>query len=180
MMAAMKLIRWVLTVLVIGAWAASFAQAGARPRGAKQVGNTARHLNEHRPTGAVKGRAAAPQAAPLSRNAIGVATEPARVGPGALAHGTSVPAHAAGPAKNNAIGVHSGAGALPHVPPGAGKIGPGASRAAGVRPATPAFPAHGAGISGTGMTRPGTTPGVLGGPAKLAGGINGTGMRPKR
>ena len=34
--------------------------------------------------------------------------------------------------------------------------------------------------SGTGMTRPGTAPGVVGGPAKLAGGITGTGMKPKR
>jgi len=170
----MQFTRQVLVALVLGAWAASFAQADARPRGSKQVGNSARHLNEHRPVGAAKGRVGVPQAAPFSRNAIGIAIQPARVGPGAAARGISFPANAAGPPKQ------SGAGGLFSVAPGAGKIGPVASPAAGVRPATPAFSAHGAGISGTGMTRPGATPGMLGGPAKLAGGINGTGMRPKR
>jgi hypothetical protein len=179
--AVVKLTRQVLVALVLGAWAASLAQADARPRGSKHVGNTARHLNEHRPVGAAKGRAPASQGAPLSRNAIGVAPQPAGVGPGAAARGTGAGANAAGVVKNDAIGVRGGAGALPAAAPaGTGKIAPGARPAAGVHPATPPFSAYGAGISGTGIARPGVAPSTIGGPAKLATGIAGTGMKPKR
>jgi hypothetical protein len=44
--------------------------------------------------------------------------------------------------------------------------------------AAPAGP--GAGINGTGIARPGVAPGTIGGPAKVATGIAGTGMKPKR
>jgi hypothetical protein len=179
----MKLSRQFFVALVLAAWAASLAQTDARPRGGKHAPNTGPRVGVQQPAGpgaAVTGRGGASHAVRESpgftkRNAIGATSAPAGIispvaGPGA-----------AGSAKSNAIGARPGAfGSLPLAPGGAAKIGPAAGLATGVRPAVPALSAHGGGISGTGMTRPGTTPGMVGGPAKVAGGINGTGMRPKK
>jgi hypothetical protein len=83
--------------------------------------------------------------------------------------------------KSNPIGGRPGAfAAVPPGPAGAAKIGSPAGSTAFVRSAAPALTAHPGGISGTGIARPGTAPGGVGGPAKLAGGITGTGMKAKK
>jgi hypothetical protein len=185
----MKLTRQVLVALVLAVGAASLAQADARPRGGKHAPNTGPRVGVQQPAGAgaaVTGRGGASHAVRESpaftkRNAIGATTAPAGIGPPVAGPGAMPGTGAAGSAKSNAIGARPGAfGSVPLAPAGAAKIGPAAGPATGVRPAAPALSAHGGGISGTGMTRPGTAPGVVGGPAKVAGGINGTGMKPKR
>ena len=169
----------ILAVVVLAASAASLAQADARQRGTKQATNAARHVGQpHRPPSAAYVRANPSTGASVSRNAIGLAAPPA----GVAAKGTS-PGASAVVVNPNIVGARTGVSAsTPSAPAGAAKIGPAASPASGVRAAAPFAPAqaHVGTISGTGMTRPGTTPGMVGGPAKLAGGINGTGMRPKK
>jgi hypothetical protein len=169
----MKLSRQFFVALVLAAGAASLAQADARPRGGKHAPNTGPRVGVQQPAGAgagVTGRGGASHAVRESptftkRNAIGATTAPA---------GIISPMIGPGGARPRTVG------SWPLAPVGAAKIGPAAGPATGVRPAAPALSAHGGGISGTGMTRPGTAPGVVGGPAKVAGGINGTGMRPKK
>ena len=181
----MKLTPQVLVALVLAVGAASLAQADARPRGGKHAPNIGRPVGVQQPAAggaAVKGRGnlfhAGRESPTLTKkNAIGAATPPVGItpvaGPGAFP-GTGT----AGAVKANAIGARPGTiGSLPLAPAGAAKIGPAAGPTTFVRSAAPA---HGGGISGTGMTRPGTTPGVVGGPAKVAGGISGTGMKSKR
>jgi hypothetical protein len=170
----MKLTRQMLAVLVL-AWAAALAQSDARPRGAKPTVNAARG-GQHSASPGNRRPAAGP--AITRKNAVGIATPLAGIGPPSAAPVTSPGANAAG-VKANAIGARPASVSLP-APAGAAKIGLGASPAAGVRPSPPAFSAHGGAISGTGIARPGTASGVIGGPAKLAGGITGTGMKPKR
>jgi hypothetical protein len=180
----MRLTRRVLVALVLGAWAASLAPTDARQRGAKHVANTAR---VHHPAGGFRGPSHAahgsiflPPARGTGKNAIGVATPPVGVGLPAPAAPAIPGANAAG-VKANAIGARVGlVGFAPAGPRGTGKIIPGASPAVGVRPATPALSAYGAGISGTGMRRPGIAPGTIGGPAKIVAGITGTGMNRKK
>jgi hypothetical protein len=185
----MKLTRQVLIALVLAAGAASLVQADARPRGGKHAPNIGRPVGVQQPAGAgaaVKGRGNPSPAGRESptftkKNAIGATSLPAGIGPPVAGPGAFPGTGASGAVKVNAIGARPGTvGSLPRAPAGAAKIGPAASPATGVRPAAPALSVHGGGISGTGMTRPGTAPGVVGGPAKLAGGISGTGMRPKR
>jgi hypothetical protein len=176
----MNLTRYVLVALVLGTGAACLAQADARPRSPKHAVNAPRHVGERHLPGVGKVQGTASRGAPLlRRNAIGAAIQPVGINPRPTVPSTIPGANAA--AKANAIGARAGVTGFASPPPvGAGRIAPAASPPAGVHPAAPAFSAHGAGISGTGMIRPGTTPGVLGGPAKLAGGINGTGMKTKR
>jgi hypothetical protein len=185
----MKLSRQFFVALVLAAGAASLAQADARPRGGKHAPNAGPRVGAHYPAGAgaaVNGRGSPSHAGRESpgftkRNAIGATTAPAGIGPPVAGPGAIPGTGAAGSAKSNAIGARPGVfGSVPLAPAGAAKIGPAAGPATGVRPAAPALSAHGGGISGTGMTRPGTAPGVVGGPAKVAGGISGTGMRPKK
>ena len=185
----MKLTRQIFVALVLAVWVASLAQADARPRGGKHAPNTGTPVGVQHPAGggaAVKGRGNASPAARESptftkKNAIGAATSPAGIAPPMAGPGAFPGTGAAGAVKANAIGARPGTvGSLPFAPAGAAKIGPAASPATGVRPAAPVLSVHGGGISGTGMTRPGTAPGMVGGPAKLAGGISGTGLRPKR
>jgi hypothetical protein len=169
----MKPTRQVLVLLVLAAWATSLAQADARQRGGKHAPNAARQVTQpHRP-------AAAPAFTP--KNAIGATTPPARIGAPVTGAGTVPGTGATGGVKFNATAARPGTvGSLPVAPVGAAKIGPAAGPTTFVRSAAPALASHGGGISGTGMTRPGTAPGMVGGPAKLAGGISGTGMKPKR
>jgi hypothetical protein len=172
----MRLTRRVLVVLVLAAWAGSLAQSDARPRGAKHAATPARPAGQqHAVGGAAKRRDNARPAIGRTpvftpKNAIGVTTAPAGIGPPAPS-----PARAPYAAATNPLGARPGTVALPAGPAGAAK-----TAAPGVHPGTPPPLAHGGGISGTGMTRPGSTPGVIGGPAKIAGGISGTGMKPKR
>jgi hypothetical protein len=160
----------IVVALVLAAWAASLAQADARQRGAKHAPNAARQVTQpHRP---------APAPAFTPRNAIGATTPPARIAAPVTGAGTVPGTGATGGVKFNATAVRPGSvGSLPAAPVGAAKIGPTAGPTTFVRSASPALASHGGGISGTGMTRPGTAPGMLGGPAKLTGGITGTGMR---
>lgn len=183
----MKLTRHILVVLALAACAATFAQADARPRGGKHAANVAGHAGEHQAAGAVKGRASAgrsvsrkPSAAISGRNAIGATTQPAGVGLGAAPPSTgSAPVTSA--VKPNAIGVHAGTTAsTPSVATGAGRIGATTNPANAVRAAPSALPAHAGGINGTGMARPGSSLGPIGGPAKVATGIAGTGMKSKK
>jgi len=184
----MKLSRRIFVALVLAVGAASLAQADARPRGGKHPPNTGRPVGVPQPAGAgaaVKSRGNSFHVGRESptftkKNAIGAATPPVGISPPVAGPGAFPGTGAAGAVKANAIGARPGAfGSVPVAPAVAAKIGPAASPATGVRPA-PALSAHGGGISGTGMTRPGTAPGMVGGPAKLAGGISGTGLKPKR
>jgi hypothetical protein len=160
----------IVVALVLAAWAASLAQADARQRGGKHAPNAARQVTQpHRP---------APAPAFTPRNAIGATTPPARIAAPVTGAGT-VPG-AAGGVKFNATAARPGTGGSLPTPVGAAKIGPAAAPTTFVRSAAPALASHSGGISGTGMTRPGTAPGRVGGPAKLAGGISGTGMKQKR
>jgi hypothetical protein len=175
----MNLTRQLLAVLVFGACAAAFAQADARPRSGKHPANAAGHVGQHHRVGLAKPLRSAVPAAP-TRNAIGAATQSAGVGVGAsppLLRG----APAAGTVKPNAINAHIGMGVVsPSLPGGVGKIGSTTNPVNAVRAAPSAPPAHAGGINGTGMGRPGNTLGTIGGPAKLATGITGTGMKQKR
>jgi hypothetical protein len=182
----MKLTDQIFVVLVLAAWAASLAQSDARQRGGKPAPNAGHHVGVQQPAGggAVKGRATAPlvvrePAAFAKKNAIGATAAPAGISAPKPVLATIPGANAAGLTKSNLIGPRSGTVAIPSAPSGAAKISPGASPTSFVRSAAPGMP-HGGGISGTGMARPGTTPGLIGGPAKLAGGISGTGMKAKR
>jgi hypothetical protein len=172
----MKLTQKVFALLVLGAWAATLAQADARPRTGKHPANTAGHAGTHQASGAAKVRGNASPAAPAPvRNAIGVATQPAAVGATGTAKGTSAAV------KPNAIDTHIGTSVVPTpVPAGAGKIGSTTNPAYAVRAAPSAPLAHAGGINGTGMARSGSTLGTIGGPAKIAGGISGTGIKQKR
>lgn len=141
-------------------------------------GNPAKHLT-HRPGAleALKKSAARPASVPrfarrapepappfAARNAIGLAARPA--GAGVFS----------GSVKANAIAAHPGVSAsIPVAPVGFARLGTGPANA--VHPALPATSASGGTINGTGMTRPGLVPGVLGGPAKIAAGISGTGLK---
>ena len=178
----MQLNRRILTVLVLGAWVASLAQADARQRSTKHATVAARHVGQpHRPPGTTYVRANPSSTAPVSRNAIGLATPPAGVAPG-VAKGTG-PGASAVVVNPNIVGVRTGvSAAAPYAPAGAAKIGPAASPASGVRAPAPFVPpqAHAGTISGTGMTRPGSAPGTLGGPARVAGGLGGPAMKQKR
>jgi hypothetical protein len=128
-----------------------------------------------------------PGAVSAAKNAIGVATKPnassnptgaARTGPGRNPLGDA--------GKTNAIGAHIGPhGVSVAAPGGAPKaaigVGPANAGHPGGGPnAVAALSTYGGSISGTGLQRPGTAPGVIGGPAKVIAGIGGTGMRPKR
>jgi hypothetical protein len=175
----MTLTRHVLVALTLTAWAASFAQSDARPRGGRHAPNVTAPT-----TGAVKGRGTASpviRAAPAftKRNAIGAATPPTGIGPPKVGISTI-----SGPngARLMTPPVVARPGTMPvsPAPAGAAKHGPGAGATTFVRSAAPPLTAHGGAISGTGIARPGTAPGVVGGPAKLAGGISGTAMKPKR
>jgi hypothetical protein len=175
--AVMTLTRQLLAVLVLAAWAATFAQADARPRSAKNPGNAAGHVGQRHP--APKPLRNVAPVAP-TRNAIGVATQPASVGLGArtpVTGGTP----ATGAVKPNAVNTHIGTGVgSPSLPAGAGRIGTTTNPVNAVR-AVPSAPlAHAGGINGTGMTRRSNTLGTIGGPAKVATGITGTGMKQKR
>jgi hypothetical protein len=172
----MNLTRQLFVVLVLGTWAATLVQADARPRSGKHLGNAAGHVGTHQPAGAAKGRGNAFATAPAPvRNAIGVTTQPAAVAATGAAKGTSAAA------KPSAIDPHIGIRVVPpSVPAGAGRIGSTTNPANAVRAAPSAPPVHAVGINGTGMARPGSTPGTIGGPAKVAAGITGTGMQKKR
>ena len=175
----MKRNHGILAVVVLAAWAASLAQADARQRGTKHATNAARHVGQpHRPPSAGYVRANPSTGAPVSRNAIGLAAAPA----GIAAKGTS-PGASAAVVNPNIVGARAGVSAsTPSVSAGAAKIGPAASPASGVRAAAPFVPAqaHVGTISGTGMARPGSAPGTLGGPARVAGGLGGPAMKQKR
>jgi len=179
----MKLKRRIRTVLVLGACAASIAQADARQRSQKHVTTPPRHVSQpHHAPGAANVRANASSGAPVSRNAIGLATPPAIVGSSATAKAPSAGANAV-VVNPNAVGVHAPTGvSTSSVPAGAAKIGPAASPTNGVRAAAPFVPpqAHVGTISGTGMTRPGSAPATIGGPAKMAGGLGGAAVRQKK
>ena len=172
----MNLTRQLFTVLVLGAWTATLAQADARPRGGKHPTNAAGHVGTHQPAGAAKARGNASSAAPAPvRNAIGVATQPATVGATGVAKG------AGAAVKPNAIDPRVGTSILPpSVPAGAGKIGSTTNPVNAVRAAPSAPPAHAGGINGTGMAHPSSILGTIGGPAKVAGGISGTGMQKRK
>jgi hypothetical protein len=178
----MKMTRKVLVALLLGAWAASLAQADARPRG--KPTNAGRHVGVTVPAaGVVKGRGLPMRRdipALTKKNAIGATIPPAGVAPTKAPVPTVPGPNAAGVTKTNPIGARTGTVAMPPAPAGAAKIGAGASPPTGVRPTAPTLAAHGGGINGTGINRPGTTPGVVGGPAKIVGGISGTGMKPKK
>jgi hypothetical protein len=119
--------------------------------------------------------------AAAAKNAIGVATRPTVVNPTAAGRTNAGPNAIGGAVKANAIGAQVGLRALsPTAPGGAGKIAPGIAPANAGHPAAPALSAYGGKISGTGIGRPGSAPGVIGGPAKVLAGVSGTGMRPKR
>jgi len=171
----MNPIRHFLLGLALAAGALSLAPADARPRGAKQAVNPAPHLGQpHRANATIGGRRTTqPVTVVPGKNAIGIATPPAIPPPSAL--GTSAGTNATGAVKANAIGAHVGATAvIPPAPAGAVKLIPGGVPAPAVHRAVPAY---GGTISGTGLARPGSAPGVIGGPAKIAAGLNGTGMK---
>jgi hypothetical protein len=172
----MNVTRQVIVVLVLGAWAAALAQAEARPRGGKHPVSAAGHVGAHRPGGTATGRGNASPAAPAPvRNAIGVPTQPAAVGANGAAKGTSAAV------KPSAIDTHIRTSVTPpSVAAGASKIGSTTNPAYAVRAAPSVLPAHPGGINGTAMARPGSIPGTIGGPAKVAGGISGTGMKQKK
>jgi hypothetical protein len=172
----MKLTRKVFALLMLGACAATLAQADARPRSGKHPANTAGHAGTHHPAGAARVRGNASPAAPAPvRNAIGVATQPVAVGATGVAKGTNAAV------KPNAIDTHIGTTVVPTpVPAGAGKLGSTTNPAYAVRAAPAPPPMHAGGINGTGMARSGSTLGTIGGPAKIAGGISGTGMQKKK
>ena len=76
--------------------------------------------------------------------------------------------------------------ALQHGPTARGEATPTASSNSGSAIHASGNPAlagtrlqNGAAVTGTGVSRPGSGPGILGGPAKKAGMINGTSLRPK-
>jgi len=175
----MNVTRQVFAVLAIGAWVGTFAQAEARPRGANHPANAAGHVGQHRPAGLAKPYRSAAPVAPI-RNAIGAATRATGAGSGAPAPVTGG-ASAATTVKPNAINPHIGTGVVsPSLPAGAGKIGSTTNPANAMRAAPSAVPVHAGGINGTGMPHPSNTLGTIGGPAKLATGITGTGMQRKR
>jgi hypothetical protein len=173
----MNLIRKNFALLALATWAATLAQADARPRGGKHPANAAAHVGTHHQP-AAKGRGnASPAVLAPARNAIGVTTQPAAVGASGPAKGTGVVV------KPNAIDTHIGTNVVPRsMPAGTGNIGSTTNPANAVRavPVPSAPPAHAGGINGTGMARPNTTLGTIGGPAKVAGGISGTGMQKKK
>jgi hypothetical protein len=177
----------VFVALVLTAWAASLTHTDARPRGGKHVPNGGHHVGVHHPAGGagVKARPSVPQlvrepAAFAKKNAIGATAPPAGMSAPKPGLATIPGGNAAGLTKSTPIGARSGAVAIPSLPAGGAKIGPAAGPTTFVRSAAPTLAPHPGGISGTGVVRPGTAPGVVGGPAKLAGGISGTGMKPKR
>jgi len=178
--------RQIFVLLVLAPWVASLAPTDARPRGGRHAPNAGHHVGVQHPAGGGAARAR-PNVPPVVRepaaftkkNAIGATTAPAGISPPKPGLATIPAANAAGLTKSNPVGARPGTVAIPSAPRGAAKIGPGASATPFVRSAAPAT-SHGGGISGTGMARSGSTPGVVGGPAKLAGGISGTGMRPKK
>jgi hypothetical protein len=137
-----------------------------------------------RPAGPTDFRRQRPDPGATAKNAIGVATKPAGVnaaGPGR----TSPSLNAVGAARTGPMGGQAGPpGSSPPTPGNAAKPGPtvGTLNAGhpSLGPAGVAVSPNGAGLSGTGLGRPGSGPGSIGGPAKLAAGISGTGMRPKR
>jgi mRNA-degrading endonuclease toxin of MazEF toxin-antitoxin module len=163
-------------LLLLGAWAATLAQVDARPRGGKHPADVAGHVGAHRPAGTAK---RPPNAAPTApaRNAIGIVTQP--TGVGAAKQVTGAPPAAA--VKPNAINTHLGTVVVaPSMPSGAGRIGSTTNPANAVRAVPSAVPLHAGGINGTGIAHPSSTLGTIGGPAKIAGGISGTGMKKKR
>jgi hypothetical protein len=175
----------VFVVLVLAASATSLATADARPRGGKHAPNAARPVGVQPPAAGAAVRPVSPSTnraptfQPLfpRKNAIG-ATPPAGIGPPPGPR-TIPNATAAGGVKAGVVGPRPGVvGSMPLAPARVAKIGP-AGPTTFVRSAAPT-PAHGAAITGTGIARSGTTPGLIGGPAKLAGGITGTGMKSKR
>jgi hypothetical protein len=172
----MNLTRQLFAVLVLGAWAATLAQADARPRSGKHPINAAGHVRTHQPAGAAKARRnASPAVSAPVRNAIGVTTQPASAGANGAAKGTSAAV------KPNAIDPHIGTTVVPpSVPAAAGRIGSTTNPANAVRAAPSALPAHAGGINGTAMARSSSSLGTIGGPAKVAGGISGTGMQKKK
>ena len=176
----MRLNRQIFVALVLAAWAASLVPTDARQRGKQGVGH---HVGVQQPAGTgLKGRGtASPAVSPgfTRKSTIGTTTPPAGGMPPKTGSVTIPGPNAIGAARSNAIGARARVIAVPAAPAATAKISPGAAPTTFVRSAAPAM-AHSGGISGTGMTRPGTTPGAVGGPAKLAGGINGTGLRPKR
>jgi hypothetical protein len=181
-LAVMKLNHRILAVVVLAACAGSLAQADARQRGTKHATNAAGHVGQpHRPPGTTYVRANPSTGASVSRNAIGLATAPAGIAPGATPNGTRTGASAV--VNPGAVGVRAGVSAsTPSVPAGAAKIGPVASPASGVRAVAPFVPvqAHVGSISGTGIARPGSAPATIGGPARVAGGLGGPAMKQKR
>jgi len=171
--------RQFFAVLVLGAWAATLVQADARPRGGKHAANAAQHVGPQHPAGFAKPRRNAAPVAP-ARNAIGAVTQPAGVGPITAPH-TMGAAPATRAVNPHPINAHIGAGVVsPSLPGGAGKIGSTTNPANAVRAVPSGLPAHAGGINGTGMTHPSSTLGTIGGPAMVATGISGTGMKQKR
>jgi hypothetical protein len=169
----MKLSRQIFVALVLAAWTASLAQSDARGRGGRHAPNAARPVGVQLPAGggAAKARVNAlpvirETPALAKRNAVGAAVPTAGLSAPKPGLATIPGPNAAGATKSHPIGARPGTVAMPS---GARPV---------VRSTAPAI-AHGGGISGTGPTR-GTAPGAIGGPAKLAGGITGTGMRPRR
>jgi hypothetical protein len=154
-------------------------------------GNPAKHLT-HRPgvLEALKKSAARPASAPrfhrrapepaspfAARNAIGLAATSAGMNATAVGRATG-PGAVSGSVKANAVGAPVAVPAsIPSASVGVAKLGPAAGRVNAVHPALPATSASGGTINGTGMTRPGFAPGALGGPAKIAAGISGTGLK---
>jgi hypothetical protein len=173
----MNPIRQILAVVVLAVGAAAFAQADARPRSGSHPATAAGHVGQHRPAGLAKPLRSAVPVAP-TRNAIGAATQPGGSAAPITVTGRS-PVSAA--VKPSAISPHTGTGVVPpSLPGGAGKIGSTTNPANAVRAAPSAPAAHAGGINGTGMAHPSSTLGTIGGPAKLATGITGTGMKQKR
>ena len=172
----MNLSRQLFAVVMVGACAATLAQADARPRGGKHPANAAGHVGTHLPAGAARVRGNVSPAAPARvRNAIGVATQPVAVGATGVGKGTSAAV------KPNPVVTHIGTTVVPpSVPAGAGKIGSTTNPVNAVRAAPSPPPVRAGGINGTGMARVGIAPGTIGGPAKIAGGISGTGMQKKK
>ncbi len=165
-----------VAVGVLGAWAAMFAQADARPHSGKHPAKAAQHVGTHRPPGFAIRPPNAPTAP--ARNAIGAVTQPPGVGFGTAKQPTGAAPAAA--VKPNAINAHVGTGVTAaSIPAGAAKIGSTTNPANAVRAAPSAVAAHAGGINGTGMAHPSSTLGTIGGPAKRTTGITGTGMRQK-
>jgi hypothetical protein len=108
-----------------------------------------------------------------ARNAVGLAVdaptkslEPARQGVGAQ----GLAPHAFNGVAKNAIGSSAKVDALTHVPDTVHQS---------LSAALPKISINNSAINGTGMTRPGSGPGTVGGPARTLAGISGTGLRPK-